>query len=54
MAIRLRVGDLAHGVVEGEAGDAHEEVDGVADLVTFGPAAVAVLANEPTLVFSLP
>lgn len=34
---KLRPDDLAHGVVEGEAKDLHEKIDGVAGLVLCGP-----------------
>ena len=39
-------GDLAHGVVEGQAEDLDEEVDGVAGQIAFRPAPVAVFDDE--------
>lgn len=42
----LRCGEFAHGGVEGEAEDLDEEVDGVAGLVSFGPAPIRVLRDE--------
>ena len=46
----LAGGDLAHRVVEGEAEEAHAEVDGVARQVSFGPAPVALLDDETGMV----
>ena len=40
------VEDFAHGVVEAQAEDLDEEVDGVAGLVALGPAPVRVFDNE--------
>ena len=42
----LCAGDLAHGVVEGQAEDLDMEVNGVAGQVAFGPAPVAVFDDE--------
>ena len=42
----LGAGDLAHGVVEGQAEDLDEEVNGVAGLVVLGPAPVAVFEEQ--------
>lgn len=39
-------GDVAHGVVEGQAKDLDVEVNGVAGQIAFGPAPVAVLDDE--------
>ena len=39
-------GDLAHGVVEGQAEDLDKEVDGVAGQIALGPAPVAVFDDE--------
>lgn len=44
--IRLRCDDCLHGVVEGQPEDLHEEVDGVAGSVAFGPTPVAVFHDE--------
>ena len=46
LAFRSSAGDLAHGVVEAHPEDLREEVDGVAGLVAFGPAPVAVFDDE--------
>jgi len=40
------LGDLAHGVMEGEAEHAHKEVDGVAGQIALGPAPVALFDQE--------
>jgi len=45
-AAGLWAGDLAHGVVEGQAEDLDVEVNGVAGEVAFGPAPVAVFDDE--------
>ena len=45
-AAGLCAGDLAHGVVEGQAEDLDVEVDGVAGEIAFGPAPVAVFDDE--------
>ncbi len=42
----LRAGDAAHGVMEGEALDLDEEVDGVAGHVAIRPAPVVLLEGE--------
>ena len=42
----LGAGDLAHGVVEGEAEHLDMEVDGIAGEVAFGPAPIAVFDDE--------
>jgi hypothetical protein len=39
-------GDLAHGVVEGQAEDLDVEVDGIAGEIAFRPAPVAVFDDE--------
>lgn len=41
-----RVGDVAHGLVEGQAQDLDEEVDGVAGQVALWPAPVILLEDE--------
>jgi len=46
LARELGAGDLAHGVVEGEAEDLDKEVDGVAGQVALGPAPVTVFDQE--------
>ena len=38
--VTLRFGDFAHGVVEGQAEDFDEEVDGVAGEILLGPAPI--------------
>jgi len=45
-AVVLRSGDLAHGVVEGQAEDLDVEVNGVARQISFGPAPVGVFDEE--------
>lgn len=42
----LRLGDVAHGLVEGQAKDLDVEVNGVAGEVALGPAPVAVFDDE--------
>ena len=42
----MLAGDLAHGVVEGQAEDLDEEVNGVAGQVALGPAPVAVFDDQ--------
>ncbi len=42
----LCAGDLAHGVVEGQAEDLDVEVNGVAGQIAFRPAPVAVFDDE--------
>ena len=42
----LRSGEFSHGGVEAQAEDLDEEVDGVAALIPFGPAPVAVFDDE--------
>ena len=42
----LRAGDLAHGVVEGQAEDLDTEVNGVAGEVALRPAPIGVLDDE--------
>ena len=42
----LCAGDLAHGVVEGQAKNLDVEVNGVAGQIAFGPAPVAVFDDE--------
>ena len=44
--LRLGTDDLAHGLVEAQAEDLDEEVDGVAGLVTLGPAPIAILDDQ--------
>lgn len=39
-------GDLAHGLVEGQAEHAHEQVNGVAGEITLGPAPIAVFNDQ--------
>ena len=39
-------GNLAHGIVEGQAEDLDVEVDGIASEVAFGPAPVTVFDDE--------
>jgi len=43
---RLRAGDLAHSVVEGQTEDLDKEVNGVAGQVALGPAPVAVFDEQ--------
>lgn len=45
-AVKLCAGDLAHGVMEGQAGDLDMEVNGVAGEVPFRPAPVGVFDDE--------
>ena len=45
-AAGLGAGDLAHGIVEGQAEDLDVEVNGVASEVAFGPAPVGVFDDE--------
>ena len=45
-AAGLLTGNLAHGVVEGQAEDLDVEVDGIASEVAFGPAPVTVFDDE--------
>ena len=45
-AVVLDAGDLAHGIVEGQAEDLDVEVNGVASKVAFGPAPVTVFDDE--------
>ena len=45
-AAGLCAGDLAHGVMEGQAEDLDMKVNGVAGQVAFGPAPVAVFDDE--------
>ena len=45
-AVVLDAGDLAHGIVEGQAENLDVEVNGVAGQVAFGPAPVAVFDDE--------
>ncbi len=45
-AVVLCAGDLAHGVVEGEAEHLDVEVDGVAGEITFRPAPIAIFNAE--------
>src|SRR5206468_3496526 len=45
-AVGLRAGDLAHGVMEGEAEHLDEEVNGVASQIALGPAPVTVFEDE--------
>src|SRR5438128_9316245 len=42
----LLAGDLAHGVMEGEAQHTHEEVNSIAGQVAFGPAPIAVFDDQ--------
>ncbi len=42
----LLAADLAHGVVKGQAEHAHEEVNGVAGEIAFGPAPVTVFDDQ--------
>jgi len=42
----LCAGDLAHGVVEGQAEDLEVEVNGIAGKIAFRPAPVAVFDDE--------
>jgi hypothetical protein len=42
----LCAGDLAHGIVEGQAEDLDVEVDSVAGQITFGPAPIGVLDDQ--------
>ena len=46
MADGLRAGELAHGVVEGQAEHLDVEVNGIAGEVAFGPAPVAVFDDQ--------
>ena len=45
-AAGLCAGDLAHGIVEGQAEHLDMEVNGVAGQIAFGPAPVAVFDDE--------
>ena len=45
-AAGLGAGELAHGVVEGQAQDLDVEVNGVAGEIPFGPTPVAVFDDE--------
>jgi len=42
----LGAGDLAHGIVEGQAEDLDMEVNGIASEVAFGPAPIGVFYDE--------
>jgi hypothetical protein len=44
--VALYSGDLAHGVVEGQAEDLDQEVNGVAGPISLGPAPIAVFDDE--------
>jgi hypothetical protein len=50
-AVVLCAGDLAHGVVEGQAEDLDMEVNGVASEVAFGPAPVALFDKPQSFRF---
>ena len=49
-AVVLDAGDLAHGIVEGQAEDLDMKVNGVAGQVAFGPAPVAVFDDETGII----